>query len=204
LIMKSGALTTSSKEHDAVEYNDVKKLLSEKWKACREKKQLTLEDVAKDIDISASYLSRIENGQANVSLEVLNKLANYYDESLLSFLVEESTESRVVKRYNGEIVDIGLDGVSTESLVDQKKRMMFPMLFTAEPGCGSMKAHRHHGEEFIHILKGKMHITLNSNEEYELSSGDSFYFNSYEYHKWHNSGKTKLELIWVHTHCESK
>ena len=176
-----------------------KKLLSNRWKEARESKSYTLEEVSTNIGISASYLSKIENGQANVSYEILEKLALFYGEALIFFFDLDSTEENVVKKNQGEKVTIGLPGVEMESLVAVNDHMLYPMIFTVEPGCGSNETHRHHGEEFIYILNGQLNVTLNYKEKYHLTSGDSMYFRSNDFHSWENNGKKDTKLIWVHS-----
>lgn len=187
----------SDENHQDSKYS--KKLLSNRWKEAREGRQLTLEEVGKAIDISASYLSKIENGQANVSYEILERLALFYGESLLYFFDREVTEEHVVKKGQGEIVTIGLPGVEMESLVAVNDHTLYPMIFNIEPGCGSSETHKHHGEEFIHVLEGVIDVTLNYSDEHHLKAGDSMYFKSSDYHSWINPSKKPARLLWVHS-----
>lgn len=180
-----------------------KKLLSSKWKDSRDRLNLTLEEVSSQLGISSSYLSKLENGQANISFDVLNKLANFYGESILYFFDKEEDDRRLIKNGCGEIAEIGLPGVRMESLISQKHHVIFPMNFTIEPGCGSIETHRHHGEEFIYVLSGGLQITLNYNEVYHLKHGDSMYFKSFDYHSWTNVGKKPCKLLWVHSPIEA-
>ena len=121
---------------------------------------------------------------------------------MLYFFDKEANDNRLIKSGCGEIVEVGLPGVKMESLISQKQDFVFPMMFTVEPGCGSADTHRHHGEEYIYILSGKLQITLNYNDIYILKKGDSMYFKSFEYHSWTNTGKAKVNLLWVHSPIE--
>lgn len=60
--------------------NDVEGL-GVRLKEVRKRNNLTLREVAKDIDTDFSYLSKVENG-ATPSLQFLNLLANYYKADL--------------------------------------------------------------------------------------------------------------------------
>lgn len=180
-----------------------KKLLSGKWKKFREDLNLTLEEVSEQVGISSSYLSKIENCQANISYEILDKLAVFYGKSVLDFFDKESDDNRVVKDGQGKIAEVGLPGVRMESLISQENHVFDPMIFTVDPGHGSLDTHRHHGEEFIYVLSGKLKVTLNNNEVYLLKKGDSMYFKSFEYHSWMNSGSKVAKLLWVHSPIET-
>lgn len=43
-------------------------------------------DLAKDLEVSASYISEIENGKKEPSLEVLRKYAKHFDTSLSAIM----------------------------------------------------------------------------------------------------------------------
>ncbi|KRU14786.1 helix-turn-helix transcriptional regulator [Bacillus sp. FSL R5-0654] len=63
-------------------------------KRLRLKKKKTVEEAAKEIGISQSYLSRIENNSQIPSVKVINKIADYFDvHSSYLFLDEESINS---------------------------------------------------------------------------------------------------------------
>jgi DNA-binding transcriptional MerR regulator/quercetin dioxygenase-like cupin family protein len=180
-----------------------KKLLSNRWKEARESRQITLEEVGLAVGISASYLSKIENSQANVSYEILEKLALYYGEALLYFFDRDVTEEKVVRKNQGEKVSIGLKGVQMESLVAVHDHMLYPMIFNIESGCGSSETHQHHGEEFIYVLSGSIDVTLNFEDHHHLTNGDSMYFRSNVYHSWINNAKQTAKLLWVHSPLSS-
>lgn len=56
------------------------KLLSDEFKIMRKERKLTLEDVAFDLNVSSTYIGKIENGNLKkLSLFMYIKLANYYD-----------------------------------------------------------------------------------------------------------------------------
>ncbi|APT45905.1 helix-turn-helix transcriptional regulator [Bacillus pumilus] len=63
-------------------------------KRLRLKKKKTVEDAAKEIGISQSYLSRIENNTQTPSVKVINQIADYFDvHSSYLFFDEESINS---------------------------------------------------------------------------------------------------------------
>lgn len=184
----------------AAEYS--KEFLSHKWKSSREGLNLTLEEVGNAVGISASYLSRLENGQGNVSFEVMKKLAGFYGGSILDFFEIQESDHPLVKKGTGETPAMDIPGLRLESLVAQHGNILSPMLFELEPGCCSPETHRHHGEEFIYVLTGIFHVTLDHEEEYAVYPGDSMYFQSSRYHGWINKGPQRCRLLWVHSPIE--
>ncbi|SCZ79997.1 helix-turn-helix domain-containing protein [Acidaminobacter hydrogenoformans] len=179
-----------------------RKLIGSKWKLYRDKLALTLEEVAKQVGISTSYLSKIENGQANISYEILERLAAFYGESVLHFFEPEEENRNLVEKGTGEPVQSGIPGVTLESLISQKEYVLFPMMFYVEPGAGAPETHQHHGEEFIYVVCGNFRVTLNHTDVYEMYTGDSMYFKSTEFHSWMNPGKKTAQVLWVHSPVE--
>jgi len=175
------------------------RLLSHKWKEKRESLGYTLENVSNETGISISYLSKIENGQANLSIDVLNRLADFYRESILYFVEKANNSSKVVRKNKGDLIDIGIEGVNIESLAGVSDNFIFPVIYFLDPGCGSIERHRHNGEEFIYVLSGKLEVKLNDNEVYVLKKEDSIIFKSSEYHEWKNIDKNTAKVLWVHS-----
>jgi transcriptional regulator with XRE-family HTH domain len=172
-------------------------LKSEKWKKCRLERGFILEDVAQAVNISPSYLYKIENEQTNVSLDILQRLADFYGENLLYYIAESHAEKHVIKKGRGEPIDIGLEGVSVKSLIALNRIKLSVMLYTIAPNSGRTHAQSHHGEEFIYILSGKIHFTL-AKIKYVLSAGDSFSFCSQDSHIWFNHEKKEARILWVY------
>lgn len=172
-------------------------LKSEKWKKCRLERGFVLEDVARGINISPSYLYKIENEQTNVSLDILQRLADFYGENLLYYIADSKTEKHFVKKGAGETIDIGLEGVLVKALIALSKINLSAMLYTVVPNSGRTHTQSHHGEEFLYILSGKIHFTL-ANTKYILSAGDSFSFHSQDPHIWFNHEKKEARILWVY------
>lgn len=172
----------------------------DKWKSYRSKLGLTLEEVSNAIGISSSYLSKIENNQANVSLDVMTRLAHYYGESLIFFTETNHEYDNQSLIKNGEEVEthLGLIDTKTMQLSNLKNRSMYPTLFIIQPGGKSPEAHTHKGEEFIYVLEGQLDLHLNDNEKFILEEKDSFSFKPDTKHYWENSTDKITRLLWVH------
>lgn len=179
-----------------------KKFLSSKWKESREKLGLTLEDVSRHVGISVSYLSKLENCQGNISLNMLNCLANFYGGSILDFFNFSSSDNHLVKAGAGNKARIGIPGVQVEQLIAQSNHLLHPVMFFVEPNCGPTNSHQHTGEEFIYLISGTLQVILNHKEQYQLEAGDSLYFRSSDFHSWKNNGVINCQMIWVHSPIE--
>lgn len=179
-----------------------RKLIGGKWKQYRDNKKLTLEEVASQVGISTSYLSKIENGQANISYTILERLANFYGKSVLHFFEPEEIHRPLIEKGTGEPIQAGMEGVVLESLISQKDHVLFPVMFYIEPGAGAPETHQHHGEEFVFVVKGHFRVTLDHNQIFDMKTGDSMYFKSIEFHSWTNPSKKPAQVLWVHCPVE--
>ena len=74
--------------------------IGERIKKSRNEKGLSLRELASKVDLSASFLSQIEQGKASPSIENLKKIATSLDVKV-SYLIEDEEETR-----NMEVVNI--------------------------------------------------------------------------------------------------
>ena len=173
--------------------------LSKKWHKFRIDTGKTLEEVSEAVGISPSYLSKIENGRANISYEILERLSEYYNQNILYFFEEESNHRRKIAKKQGTPVKIGIPGVNIWNLVAGENAHIKAMYYSIDPQSGNYHDHSHFGEEFLYVLEGEIEITLNDSEVFHLHSGDSFFFHSEEKHKWINPSDKKAQIIWVYS-----
>jgi len=199
LLHTSYATRESNEEVDS-RYS--KRFMSRRWKEAREEAGLTLEEVSSGTKISLSYLSKIENGVANPSMEILESLADFYHKNILHFFMS-ATETKHILPEMREEVPIQTKGVAIESLVGLKNHIMQPMYYRVKPGCGILNPHTHEGEEFLFVVRGTIEMVLNSNETHRIEPNSSIYFRSREAHSWKNVSADTAEIIWVHVPYES-
>lgn len=201
VMIPSSNTNQNEEDEDTFLKRDTKKLLNSKWKEYREKMGLTLEDVSQKTGISSSYLSRIERFDANISLNILEKLSSFYGESIIFFYENQESEAEtyIIRKDKREPIDLGFPGVYIESLISDKNATMRTAIYTILPKSGSLQSHSHRGEEFVFVFSGELKITLRESDEFLLGSGDSISFKSMESHKWQNSGSKLTKILWVHS-----
>jgi len=168
-----------------------------RFRRLRQRRGLSLAQVAKATGVSVGFLSALERGQMSASIATLRRIARYYRTNILSFFEPAKENSRVVKPSERKILET-TKGVRME-LLAWGNTAMEPHLFRIKPGGSSGESYTHEGEEFLHILRGKFEIWLNQDEHYVLEPGDSLYFQSSTPHRWKNPGKTESWLLWINT-----
>jgi DNA-binding transcriptional MerR regulator len=154
----------------------------------------SLAHVASAVDISIGFLSNLERSQTGVSLGIMHRLAHYYGTTLSAFYYESESPGPLIQKGEGRQLAAG-DGVQME-LLAWGKIIMEPHLFQIESGKGSSEYYTHHGEEFLYIISGRLDIKL-GDQQYKLSKGDSFYFESKTPHSWLNPGKAQAVVLWI-------
>lgn len=166
------------------EFEEVR--VGENIKELREKKGLSLKDIADLTGFSTALLSQMENHLVSPSLGTIIKLARALGVRVGDFLGESEGEPfSIVRKDERKKVSrfASKDGVrygySYESLgYDKKDRHMEPFIVTLEPATvKSSKTSVHEGEEFIFVLEGEMEVVLGNHTDV-LYPGDSIYYDS--------------------------
>ena len=160
--------------------------VGEKIKQLREKKGLSLKEVADATGFSTALLSQMENHLVSPSLGSIIKLAKALEVRVGDFLGETQGEPfAIVRKDERKTVSrfASKEGVSYgysyESLGFEKKdRRMEPFIVTLEPATlKTSKTSAHEGEEFIFVLEGEMEVILGNHTDI-LYPGDSIYYDS--------------------------
>jgi transcriptional regulator with XRE-family HTH domain len=165
--------------------------VGERIKELRERKGLSLKEVADLTGFSTALLSQMENHLVSPSLGTIIKLARALSVRVGDFLGETEGEPfTIVRKDERKMVSrfASKEGVkygySYESLgFDKKDRHMEPFIVTLEPATvKAAKTSVHEGEEFIFVLEGEMEVILGNHTDI-LYPGDSIYYDSTIPHK---------------------
>jgi len=168
-----------------------------RFRRLRQRRGLSLSQVARSTGVSVGFLSALERGQMRASIATMRRIARYYGTNILSFFEPAKDNSRLVGPRERKVLET-TKGVRME-LLAWGNTAMEPHLFRIKPGGNSGESYTHEGEEFLHILRGEFEIWLNTNEHYRMKPGDSLYFQSSTPHRWRNPGKTESWLLWINT-----
>jgi DNA-binding transcriptional MerR regulator/quercetin dioxygenase-like cupin family protein len=167
------------------------------FRRLRQKRNLSLVQVARATGVSVGFLSALERGQMRASIATLRRIARYYRTNLFSFFDASGKNSRLVQSPERRVLET-TKGVRMELLAWGNK-VMEPHLFRIKPGSGSGEPYTHEGEEFLHVIRGEFEIWLGEEEHYRLKPGDSLYFESSTPHRWRNPGSKESCLLWINT-----
>lgn len=191
--------------------------VGQRLRSAREEQGLSLREVARRLDISASALSQIETGKSRPSVKTLYAIVSELGLSMDELFAEPGAEREtaapsapatapnggggeapVVQRADSRSSLELETGVTWDRLTASHDSNV-DFLFTSYPpgssSSGSEKLVRHNGREYGLILTGELELTVGF-ETHLLGPGDSCSFDSNEPHRLANPGSEPTTAIW--------
>ncbi len=164
---------------------------------------ITLATLADATDLSAGYVSQVERGLANPSLETLKRLTDALGHAVGELFSNDAAGANemyfVSRKGQRKKIQFPASGIMNELLSPDLQHAMEVIWVEAPPGASSgVHAHIHEGEECGVIIEGQMILWLNS-EEIVLNAGDAIYFDSRTPHRWVAGEPSTLRAVWLIT-----
>lgn len=162
----------------------------------RKMRKLSLEQLAGETGLSAGFISQLERGIVNASVDNLRKIARALDLRMVDlFEVDEKQNFGVITRKgDGVILSIENSNAYCESLILESGTNIQATIYINPPQDGRAVPNVHNGEEFVYMIKGEALYTLND-QQYHLHEGDSMYYRSEAPHTWVNPGDEESIMI---------
>jgi transcriptional regulator with XRE-family HTH domain len=155
-----------------------------KVKKARLAEGLKLADVSRISGISQGMVSKIENAQVATSIETLSRLCSAIGlpiSTLFNDYDRPDGGAQFTKDGKGlEVVRRGTEKGHTYQLLTYQrggKKNFEPFLITMDDLAEVFPTFSHPGEEFIHILSGRL-TYRHGNHLYEMEAGDSLTFDA--------------------------
>jgi len=164
----------------------------------RTEKGLTLQQLADMSELTAAYISKIENDKVSPSIHTLKTLADTLNTNITDFFENdlindpcinppETWTRKLVKGWDADVRQM-------VKLVGNKK--MQPFFTTIPPDGGAHDHYTHPGEELVYVVEGVLTLNLNGKVS-ELTPGTLAYFSALVPHTWVNNTKKPVKMIWV-------
>jgi transcriptional regulator with XRE-family HTH domain len=142
----------------------------------RKEMGLSLRDLAERTQLTASFLSQVERGVTNPSLNSLQRIAEALSVPLLFFLAEDKHKSQVVRVQNRPEMTFSDSNIVYELLTPDLSGKFEVVCGTLKPGVENIVRRLSvDTEEFIIVQEGSLLVGLES-DEYTLHPGDTIYF----------------------------
>jgi transcriptional regulator with XRE-family HTH domain len=158
----------------------------------------TLEQIAKETDLSIGFLSQVERGVSTPSLSSLCNIAGALGVSIDAFVNSPSHSGVVTRVGERETFSLG-DVQRTYELLGRgfPGAKLNACLVHRPPGQVTEVMHNA-GEEFVFVLEGKVLYEIEG-ERHLLGKGDSIHFQSDRPHRSSTVGDTTVIELWVGT-----
>ena len=167
---------------------------------------LSLREVAEQVGISESFVSKIENDRVRPSLATLHKMVTVLQTNigfLFADLENESEKVMLNKQGRRPVISVvgktRRRGIMLERLIPARpENLLQANIHVIPPGEGNDELISHSGQEFGFILEGDVDLIV-AGETYNLSQGDAFVFESVHPHGYKNNSRKVVRVIWVNT-----
>lgn len=171
----------------------------------RKERGLTLDEVSAAVGVTTSYLSQIERGLKNPSLEILRSLSRYLGVSTAQLLesshsLPDAARFAVIPKEKRSTVTLEdeRDHVSIQSLLpDRRSHGMHIYHFQVAPGeCVSGTHSTHPYPEFAYVLSGTLELQI-EDERHTVESEGSIYVAPMVPHDYRNIGQQDACILFV-------
>lgn len=175
----------------------------EKIREIREKKNITLREVAGKAGLSESLISQIERNKVSPAIDTLLKIIDILDMDL-DYIFCDYKKERIVNlvRYddrNKIIFDQTIYNQLSHTVSGNEEHEIEAYELEIKPGGESgSQEYGHVGKELGVIIEGKGEFKI-GNKSYTLGQGDSISFSSDVPHILKNIDKIPLKAFWVIT-----
>ncbi|MBI5206659.1 MAG: helix-turn-helix transcriptional regulator [Candidatus Firestonebacteria bacterium] len=179
--------------------NNSNATLGERIKNTRLKKRVTLEEVARETNLTPSFLSQIERNIASPSVDSLRKIAQALGTKVSLFFEENNSKGLAFfRKKQVEIIPADLKTNTVRLINDVFNINLHPFLIVLSAESKSEKElPSHDNEEFGMLIKGKVLLTMD-NSSHIMDEGDCVYLTSPGKHKLTNLNNSVAEILWIY------
>ena len=161
----------------------------------RQRRGLTVTQLAKTAELSPSAISQIENGINEPSLGTLRRIAKALDVPMFAFLADDRPSDILVRKASRRKLSFSDRRLILEILTPDSAANLEMFVFTLPPGeVGGPEPQSHPGDECTFVLKGTLELEI-EHERYVLHGGDSIYIHAGLLHLARNIGKEIVEAV---------
>jgi transcriptional regulator with XRE-family HTH domain len=175
----------------------------EKLRAVRERRGLTMREVAEKAGLSESLISQIERNRVSPAIDTLLNLVEVLDVDLEYIFADFRKERSVNIVRSNERRKLVLPGVTYEQLVragsPDEIHGIEALYLEIQPGCQKGNTeYGHPGRELGIVVEGEGEFQI-GNQIHPLASGDSISFEADIPHIVRNTGPGVFRAYWIVT-----
>lgn len=168
----------------------------------RQQRGQTLDQVASETGLSVSFLSMLERDKVSISVDNLEKLAEYYQVHMVQFFNAPDQSPIIITRCEDILRSMELTGqgpATVTLLTNSPNARMEPLLVNIAPGAEEPHFRKHEADTLLYVLEGQAILIPETGEPVELNQGDLAYYVNYPHHRVANASTEKPLLIIIIT-----
>lgn len=153
----------------------------------RTQQKISLRELARLLEISPSQLSKVESGKAKLTVDTAIKIAGILNVPAAVFLTERSPFPRarrsITRKGTADVYEN--PGMHFEVLCSEfkeKQNLFWKVRISARSFEENGGWRQHPGQEFLHVLSGKLELHTMHYEPLVLAEGDSILFDADQPH----------------------
>jgi len=157
--------------------------LGQKLRELRHQRGFKLNEVAEGADLSISFISLIERDKASISVENLQKLANFYNVRLFQIFqdIEEEDAFIVRKSQMEQLGEYSNPALPFLYLLSPEDNLSFKsILVYIPPAAYHESVQIQKGEAFLLVKEGTLKVDLPNKKPILLHEGDSAHLTSFK------------------------
>lgn len=169
-------------------------------RAIRTSKGMLLKDLARESGLSASFLSQVEQGQSDISVGRLMRVAQTLQVRITDLVeLPEPSARPIVRAANRVSVPTHTEGISIELLADSLTGSQTYTLVTLDTGVTfDARSYRvPQQEHFLFIVDGRVLADYWSGDSVTLEAGDSISYRSDDFRSMTNLDPGPSSLVWI-------
>lgn len=174
-------------------------MLGARLRELRQSRNLTLEQVAEETELSVSFLSMLERDKVSISVDNLEKLARYYQVHMVHFFQGPETSPVYVTRRENILQGIAENTPAPARvtlLVNTPNARMEPLLVSIAPGQEEPHFRKHEADTLLYVLEGQARlISENGDADVILNQGDLAYYVNFPHRRIANASSEHPLLL---------
>jgi transcriptional regulator with XRE-family HTH domain len=161
----------------------------------RRRRGLTTGELAARVQVTSGFISQLEHGKTDPSLQTLQRVAAALQMPLSYLLLDDRTKPQVVRKGERNVIHIDNGGLRASILSPLPSRNLELVLLELPPGNGSWTKQRFHdGHECHLVVQGKVRAH-HGDDIYLLEAGDSIFWDGTAPHRLENVGDEVAQIV---------
>jgi transcriptional regulator with XRE-family HTH domain len=198
--MASGSAADPGPDEAAAQPDWSAEQLGRTLRELRTARGLRLSDLARETGLSASFLSQVEQGQSDIAVGRLMRIAHALQVQLTDLVdVPAAPRRPFVRAGERATLPTPTRGLEIELLADSLSNGQIYAISHLAPGTSvEARGDRPPGQEyFIYMLEGPAVIEFSSGDPITLEEGDSISFTSQDFRRLTNPRDVTTRLLWI-------